>query len=71
MAVARFSASPIGRGLRVLAGLVLMALGYRGTPLWVPLLGIVVTLGGVFNLCLIAPLFGGPYDGRRIDRRDG
>lgn len=68
MAVARFFASPVGRWLRVLAGVVLVALAYVGAPWWLGLVGGVLILVGAFNVCGLAVLVGGPFDGRRARR---
>lgn len=67
---AQFIASAAGRLLRIVAGLGLIAWGYTmrdasgGVALMV--VGLVPLLAGVFDLCLISPLLGGPLSGRRI-----
>ena len=67
---AQFIASGAGRLLRIVAGLGLIAWGYTmrdasgGVALMV--VGLVPLLAGVFDLCLISPLLGGPLSGRRI-----
>jgi hypothetical protein len=67
--VARFFASPWGRWLRVLVGAVLLVLGYLGAPWWVPAIGVVLILAAALNVCGLAVLFGGPFDGRRVQPR--
>ena len=68
MAFACFMATPLGRGLRIVAGLALIGWGYtlRGTTLGTVLMigGAVPLLAGLLNLCLIAPIIGAPFSGR-------
>lgn len=67
MSFARFMAGPIGRGVRVIAGIVLIAWGIStGSTGGVILdvLGAVVFLAGALNLCLIAPLLKAPLSGK-------
>ncbi len=67
MAFARFMAGPLGRGIRIVAGIVLMGWGFgRGTTLGTAagVFGIVALAAGSFNWCLIGPLFGAPFRGR-------
>jgi hypothetical protein len=66
MPFAKFMASPIGRGARILAGLALMFWGFRqGTMLGtvVGVAGIVPLAAGTFNWCFLGPLFGAPFRG--------
>ena len=65
MAVARFFATAWGRGLRAALGVALLALAYLGAPWWVAALGGLFILVAVFNVCGLAVLFGGPWDGRK------
>ena len=77
MAFARFMASPAGRGIRILAGVVLIVVGYGmhsglGTVLAVA--GLVPVAAGVLNLCLFGPLFHAPFAGKDVEvasRKDG
>ena len=70
MSFARFMASPAGRAIRILAGVLLALVGL----LWLggtggailALVGAVPFVAGVFNFCLFAPLFGGPFLGRKL-----
>lgn len=68
MGFAKFMAGPIGRGVRILAGVVLVALGLFSMtqPLGtiVAVVGVVFVLVGVFNVCLIAPIIGAPLSGK-------
>jgi hypothetical protein len=68
MGVARFFASSAGRWLRVLVGLVLIVGWLAGWPLWVGIVGLLFVIVGAANVCILAPLFGGPFDGRKIAR---
>ena len=70
LALMRFSASGAGRGIRMLAGVVLALIGVAAGGWWLllTLLGLVFIGVGAANLCLLAPLFGGPVDGRRLAR---
>ena len=69
MAFARFMSTPTGRIIRAVAGLVLIVLGFffiggvTGTV--IGLLGFVPVTAGLFNFCLIGPLIGGYFDGRK------
>ena len=63
---ARFINSAAGRGLRIIAGLALIGAGYSmggtaGAVLMV--VGLVPLAAGIFNLCLISALLGGPLSG--------
>lgn len=68
MAFARFMSQPVGRVIRAVAGLALVALGFGiggTTGLVVGIVGLVPLAAGVFNFCLIGPLIGGHFDGRK------
>lgn len=65
MGFARFMASAVGRLLRIVAGIALIGLG-----LWVvggtwgiilAVVGLVPLVAGIFDFCVFAPLFGGPF----------
>ena len=66
----KFMNSPTGRIARILAGLVLIAWGYtqraETTGIILIVVGLVPLAAGVFNLCLISALLGGPISGARI-----
>lgn len=61
MALINFMASPLGRGSRIILGLVLMVLGFGliggTTGVVIGLIGIVPIALGAFNVCLLAPVF--------------
>jgi len=65
MEFARFMSSSFGRGLRVVAGLALMVIGLavvHGTGgIILAIVGAVPFVAGLFNFCVFAPLFGGPF----------
>lgn len=69
MAFAKFMATWFGRGIRILAGLVLIAIGLFAVGdtagLVLALVGVLPVLAGVFNVCLIAPIIGAPFSGRK------
>ena len=76
MLIAGYLASPAGRWGRVAAGTILAGGGPRGTggpgqatSVWTVLLvmlGAEVAVGGILNVCILCPLFGLPFQGRRI-----
>lgn len=68
MTLARFFASPLGRGLRVAVGLILLGTGLGTGHLWMWLVGVFLIVVGVVNVCGLGPLFGGPFNGRRVRR---
>lgn len=70
MEFARFMASTLGRALRIIAGIALIAIG-----LWVlggtwgiilAVVGLVPLIAGLFDFCVFAPLFGGPFLAKNI-----
>jgi hypothetical protein len=69
MELARFMASPAGRGIRMAAGAAMMIGGISrggtgGTLL--AMAGLLPLLAGATNKCLLAPFLGVPFDGERI-----
>jgi Zn-dependent membrane protease YugP len=62
-----FMASSAGRGVRIVAGVVLLAVGLvwvQGLLGWIlAIIGLVPLGAGVFDRCVIAPLFGLPFAG--------
>ncbi len=65
MSVARFFATATGRWLRAVLGAVLVVFGFLGAPWWVPSLGVVFIIVAALNVCALAVLFGGPFNGRK------
>lgn len=68
MAFARFMSSYAGRGIRIVAGLALMWWGYTAGVWVVVAIGVIPLAAGALDLCLFAPLFGGPLRGRDVPR---
>ncbi len=69
MAFAKWMAGGWGRIARIVAGLILMAFGLYLQTTWgflVAIIGLLPLTAGVFNFCLFAPLFGGPFNGRSL-----
>lgn len=69
MELARFMATPEGRGLRIAAGTAMIIVGIsRGT--WtgrlVATLGLVPLMAGALNICVLAPLLHVPVDGNDV-----
>ena len=70
MAFARFMASPLGRGGRIVFGLTLIALGFgvvggeRGSMLAIA--GLLPLGLGIINGCVFAPLFRVPFKGSQL-----
>ena len=66
----KFMASSAGRITRIVAGIVLVALGLlvmHGTGgLIVAIVGLVPLVAGLFDFCVFAPLFGAPMSGPKI-----
>ncbi|MCX6543775.1 MAG: DUF2892 domain-containing protein [Acidobacteria bacterium] len=64
--------SPIGRITRIAIGLGLIAWGYThsatSTGAVIMAVGLVPLAAGVFDLCLISALLGGPLSGARIGK---
>jgi len=62
-----FMASPAGRIARIVVGVVLIALGLLGNAgIIVAVIGVVPLAAGVFDFCLLAPVFGRPFSGVKI-----
>jgi len=70
MGFAQFMSSGLGRGLRIVAGIILIAVGLAvvgGTGgIVLAVIGLVPLLAGVFDVCLFAPLFGAPLKGADV-----
>ena len=65
MRFARFMSSVSGRLLRIVAGIALILIGLlvmQGTGgIILAIVGLVPLVAGIFNFCVFAPLFGGPF----------
>jgi len=70
MKFAKFMSSMTGRLLRIVAGIALVLVGLlvvQGTGgIILAVVGALFMLVGIFNVCLIAPLFGGPFKGADV-----
>ncbi len=70
MEFARFMASPVGRIVRILAGVAMMVAGLRfvgGTGgLILAIAGVIPLAAGVFNFCGVAPLIHAPFWGKSV-----
>jgi Inner membrane protein YgaP-like, transmembrane domain len=69
---ARFVNSPAGRIARIVVGFGLIGWGYaqRTAPAGIVLMlvGLIPLAAGMFNLCLISALLGGPIRGSKLAR---
>lgn len=66
MGFTRLMATLLGRSIRIMAGVALIAAGLYVGGAWgavVGVVGAVPLLAGIFNVCLFAPLFGAPFSG--------
>ena len=65
MGFARFMSSLSGRMLRIVAGIALILIGLLAVHgiggIILAVVGLVVAAAGMFNFCIFAPLFGGPF----------
>lgn len=71
MSFARFMSSAAGRLIRIVAGIALIGVGLllaQGVATIVLIVvGAVPLVAGLFNFCVFAPLFGGPFLGRNVE----
>lgn len=70
MGFARFMAGTAGRAIRVIAGIALIVVGLFvvANPTWsivLAVVGVVPLAAGLLDVCLFAPLFGGPFQGKQ------
>ena len=65
MSFSKFMSTGLGRSLRLIAGVILIVLGFVGGGGWITLsiVGLVPLVAGVMNVCLLAPLMGQPLKG--------
>jgi hypothetical protein len=66
----RFIASPAGRILRIVAGSATIAWGVLAIGgddgMLIAAAGVLPILTGVFNICVVGPLIGGPISGSKV-----
>jgi hypothetical protein len=72
-ALVQFLASMPGRVTRIVVGAALVLWGLMGleatTGIVVMVIGLIPLLAGIFDVCLVAPLFGAPLSGAKIRSR--
>jgi len=70
MGFAQFMSSGLGRGSRIVAGIILVAMGLGlvgGTSgIVLAVVGLVPLLAGLLDVCLIGALFGAPLKGADV-----
>ncbi len=68
MGFAGFMSSTSGRSLRGIVGFILFAVGFAVGGAWLILsaVGLVFIAVGVFDVCLLAPLFKQPLSGKAV-----
>lgn len=70
MRFSKFMASTLGRLLRIVAGLILIYIGFfvmkNIVGYVIGVVGFVPLLAGIFDFCVFAPLFGMPFSGKAI-----
>ena len=67
---ARFINSGAGRIARIIVGIALIIWGYTQIEhtsgiIWM-LVGLIPLSAGLFDLCIISPLLGGPFSGNKV-----
>jgi membrane-bound ClpP family serine protease len=67
----KFLASSTGRIVRIVVGAALFALGFFGNVssvvgIILMIVGLVPLLAGIFDVCVFAPLFGKPFNGKKL-----
>jgi predicted cobalt transporter CbtA len=72
MGFAKFMTSMLGRGIRIVVGMALVLAGlltmHGATGIILAVVGLVPLLAGILNVCVFAPLFGGPFNGRDVQK---
>ncbi len=70
MKFTKFMSTPTGRGIRIVVGLILIYLGFfviHGKKgIVVAIIGLIPFLAAIFNVCILAPLFGGSFKGSDV-----
>ena len=72
MGFAKFMASVTGRIIRIIAGLILVYIGFfmmkDVAGYIIAAIGLVPLFAGIFDFCVLAPLFGAPFLGKEVRR---
>ncbi len=67
MGFAKFMASNVGRGIRIIAGIILLIVAFtmlEGIAIYIlAAVALVPLVAGLFDFCVFAPLFGGSFKG--------
>ena len=64
MEFAKFMATPFGRALRIVPGVLLAYWGFFASGGWAwGVVGLVLIASGALNVCALSKLFGGPFQG--------
>ena len=69
MSFAIWMSRPVGRGLRIVAGIALIGVGLYVAGLWgvvIAVVGLVPLLAGILNVCVIAAFLGVPFNARHL-----
>lgn len=72
MSFAIWMSRPLGRGLRIVAGIAVIGAGLYVGGAWgvlIAVVGAVPLLAGILNVCVIAPILGVPFNARRLPVR--
>jgi hypothetical protein len=67
MSFARFMATPVGRGIRIVAGLALVVIGLvigSAGGYVLAVVGLLPLAAGALNVCMIAPIVKAPFSGK-------
>ncbi|HLI31505.1 MAG TPA: YgaP-like transmembrane domain [Solirubrobacteraceae bacterium] len=67
MSLVRFMVSPVGRSVRIVAGVVLVVVGLvvqGAAGIAISVIGVVPIVAGALNVCLLGPLLGADIWGR-------
>lgn len=71
MTFARFMATPTGRILRIVLGIVIIWIGVVSPKPFgyvLEVVGLIPIIAGVLNICLIGPLIGAPLKASDLDK---
>lgn len=68
MGFSKFMSSGTGRAARIIAGIAFVIVGVSLSGGWwaLAVVGLVPLFAGIFDVCLLAPLFGQPMSGKAV-----